>query len=293
VTTESPLLRWGIDPTKAPPPVLASEEPIIRFFSYHDAHPIALTLVLMEKFGTDWIDWEPEVLKSEILLSFKANSVSEHNWQKIQAVRVLLKTVGFWREWGIFEKIIHALNNNVPRFDIAQRCTISQLMAGVDIVKSLRVELFDDEIQRYIVACAMDAGVTYLPPPLDFAQEILTRPMYKCNVCGSIDLDNMKDGRCDFCCGRFQHGHILSMKPSPHLPKTTGTNVERFNTCDPEPVKKRYDELRKKGWDDVTLNDSVSEDVQAAKLVVASDYVLKRKRELVEQLEELKSWVAQ
>jgi hypothetical protein len=259
------MVKWGLDVSKAPAAVQASREPIIRFFSYHDAHPVALTMVLMEKFGTEWFEWEPETLQPEILTTFKATSISEHNWQKIQAVRSLTNAIGFWKEWHIFEKIVQALNNNVPRFDIAQRCTVAQLMAGVDIVGSIRNETYSDEVERYIAACSMDEGITYLPPPIDFAQTVLSEPSYLCKVCGNIDVDDL-DGRCDFCTGRFA------------------------DRRDPAPVKKRFNELKKDGGK-IRLNGESPEDVQAAKLMVAYEYMQHRQQQLVEQLEELKTWV--
>jgi len=287
---EAGMAKWGLDITKAPAPVQASLEPIIRFFSFHDAHPVALTLVLMEKFGTEWLEWEPDTLKREILTTFRATSVSEHNWQKIQAVRVLTSTMGFWSEWHIFEKIIQALNNNVPRFDITQRCTLSQLMAGVDIANTIRKETYGDEPQRYVAACALDEGVVYLPTPLDFAKGVLSEPTYHCKVCGNVDTDDL-DGRCDFCTGRFADEHPLNMKPHPDVHASAGNNVERFLLRDPAPVEKRYSELKEKGPEALKLEENKTEDVQAAKLVVAYDYMQKRNRELAEQLEELKSWV--
>jgi hypothetical protein len=283
-------IKWGLDRTKAPIPVLASLEPIIRLFSFHDAHPIALTLVLMEKFKTEWLDWEPDTLKREILETFKATSVSEQNWQKIQAVRTLMSTVGFWKEWHIFEKIIQAFNNNVPRFDISQRCTLSQLMAGVDIANTVRKEVFDDEPQKYISACALDEGVVYLPPPLDFAQQKLSEPTYHCKVCGNVDADDL-DGRCDFCTARFLDEHPLNLKPSKGVSAEAGTNVVHFLKRDPNSVEKRFRELKSKGAEALKLNEEKTEDVQSAKLMVAYDYMLMRNRQLEEQLEELKSWV--
>ena len=284
------MAKWGLDVTKAPAPVQASLEPIIRFFSFHDAHPVALTLVLMEKFGTEWLEWEPDTLRREILTTFRATSVSEQNWQKIQAVRVLTSTMGFWNEWHIFEKIIQALNNNVPRFDITQRCTLSQLMAGVDIANTIRRETYNDETQRYVAACALDEGAVYLPAPLDFAQRVLSEPTYHCKVCGNVDTDDL-DGRCDFCTAKFVGEHPLSMKPDPHVPKDAGVYVDRFLKRDPTEVEKRFNELKEKGPDGLGLDENKTEDVQASKLVVAYDYMQLRNRQLTEQLEELKSWV--
>ena len=286
------LIKWGVDPSKVPPPLVQSEEPIIRFFGFHDAHPVALTMALMEKFGSEWFEWEPEVLRSEIVSSFHTTNVSEHNWQKIQAVRTLVSTVGFWQEWHIFEKLIQALNNNIPRFDILQRATVSQLMAGVDIANTIRVDAFGREIQAYVAACALDEGVVYVPPPIDFAQGLLSCPKYRCPVCGTVDTDDMGDGKCDYCCGRFQHEHPLSMKPSPYVDNDAGTKVQKFLENDPEPIRLRFEQLQREGIENFTLSDESPEDVQAAKLMVAYQYMRHRQQQLVDQLEEMKRWVS-
>ena len=285
-----PMTKWGLDIKKAPPAVQASLEPITRFFSYHDAHPVALTMALMEKFGVDWFEWEPETLRQEIIKTFRATSVSEHNWQKIQAVRTLTQSVGFWKEWQIFEKIIQALNNNVPRFDITQRCTMAQLMAGIDIANQIRHEEYDEEVHRYVACCAMHEGVTYLPPPIDFAQRVLSQPMYRCKVCGQIDTDDL-DGKCDFCTGRFLDDHPLNFEPMKGLPADTGTHVERFLMRDPAVVERRFNEVKLKDPSELELSDDSPVDVQVTKLMVAYNYMRMRQQQLVEQLEELKTWV--
>jgi len=287
---QAPLVKWGLDVHRAPPPVQASLEPIIRFFSYHDAHPVALTMVLMEKFGADWFEWEANTLRSEIIKTFRATSISEHNWQKIQAVRTLVSTVGFWVEWHIFEKIIQALNNNVPRFDISQRCTMSQLISGVDIANIVRKESYGDDIARYVAACALDEAIIYLPPPIDFAQELVSEPSYRCKVCGTIAKDDM-DGRCDYCTGRFQDEHPLNMKPAEGIPKDAGTDLVKFLVRDPGSTKARFEEAQSKGIESLALKDDVAEDVQTAKLMVAYNYMRDRQQQLVDQLEELSSWV--
>ena len=285
---ETPFIKWG-QPSPSPPP--PNREPVGRYFNYHDAHPITLMMALLEKFGPECFEWEGDTLKREISITFNSPIISEHNWQKIQAVRALTGTVGFWVEWHIFEKMVQALNNNVPRFDISQRCTIAQLMAGVDIANTIRKEEYGEEIRKYISACAIDQGIEYLPPPLDFAQGVLSEPRYKCKVCGTDALDDL-DGRCDFCCGRFQDGRPFNFKPSEHVPKDAGTKVERYLTRDPDPVRKRFVELKLKDRSEMDLSDEVSEDVQTAKLLVAYDYMRMRQKQLVNQLEELKSWMA-
>lgn len=286
----SSLEKWGLDPTRVPPAVLASEEPIIRFFAWHDMHPVAATMVLMEKFGHQWIYWEPETLKREILATFKATSVSDHNWNKLQAVRTIFTSISFWHEWPVFEKVIQALNNNLPDFTMMQRCTVAQLMAGIDMVFQLRREEYGNEIAKYVAACAVDQGVMYVPPPLEFAQTALSEPQYVCLDCGNVDEDDLVDGRCDFCVGRYMDHHNLNDKPAPWVPDDVGHHIERFVKRDPAGARKRFEELKdKKEYD---INDESADDVQAAKLVVAYKYMNLRREQLVSQLEELKSWVS-
>lgn len=287
---ETGSIKWGLDLAKAPRPVQASLEPIIRFFSYHDAHPVALTMVLLEQFGHEWFVWEPETLKQEILDSFRATSISEQNWQKLQAVRTVVNSVGLWKEWEIFEKVIQAINNNVPRFDILQRCSLAQLMAGVDMIGTLRSEQYHDEVARYVAACALEGGVIYAPAPLEFAQPHLSKSTYECRDCGTVGEDDNEDGRCDYCSGRFSDEKPLNFQPSRHVPADRGKNVRRYLQWDPASTKKRFEEL--KLADDVgTLDEESAEDVQASKLMIAYQYMQLRRRQLVDQLEELKSWV--
>jgi len=283
------FLKWGLDLAKAPKAVQASLEPIARFFAWHDMHPVAATMVLMEKFGHEWVTWEAATLKSEILRTFRATSISEHNWNKIQAVRTVLSSFNYWVDWETFEKVIQALNNNVPRFDILQRCSLSPLMAGVDMVESIRKEEYGNEIEHYVAACAVDQGVTYLPEPLDFAARVLSNPMYRCLDCGNIDTDDLDDGRCDFCCGRYQKVHNLDHKPAPWIPADVGRNIERFVSRDPSGAQAAFEKM--KDLDSYPVDPDSPEEVQGAKLTVAYKYMMMRRQQMVEQLKELKSWV--
>jgi hypothetical protein len=116
--------------------------------------------------------------------------------------------------------------------------------------------------------------------------------MYRCKVCGNVDTDDL-DGRCDFCTGRFSDAHPLNFKPNPIVPDDVGNNVERFLLRgDPGPIQRRFEECLERGIDNVNLSDEKTEDVQATKLMVAYEYMRLRRRQLVEQLEELKDWVS-
>jgi hypothetical protein len=285
-------LQFGLDIKKAPRAVQASLEPIIRFFSYHDAHPVALGMVLMEKFGYDWLDWEAEALRHEIVSTFRATAVSSHNWQKIQAFRTVLSVTTPWSEWDTFENVVLALNNVIPDPLVTQQCTVAQMMAGVDIIAQIREEEYTAPVLGYIASCAIEEGITWLPKPLDIANDSLAEPRYVCKDCGNVGRMEggvLKDKRCDYCCERVVHGREFDGKPNPGLPKDCGTNIELFNVREPGKVPDRFEEW--KGKDSVEPNPKDGVDVQAAKLVVAYKYMLLRRKQLVDQLEELKSWV--
>lgn len=283
------FIKWGLDLRKAPAAVQASLEPIVRLFAWHDAHPVAMMMVLLEKFGHEWLTWEPEALRNEIITTFRATSISETNWNKIQAIRTLMMSIDFWEHWEVFEKVIQALNNNIPRFDVMQRCTVAQLMAGIDMVSDIRKEPFGREIEYYVAGCAVDQGITHLPEPLDFAARALAEPKYKCLDCGNIDTDDLDDGRCDFCCGRYQKVHNLDHKAAPWVPPSVGTNIERFVVRDPGPVQDKFEEIKDLETYPADPNSDI--DVPAAKLAVAYKYMNQRRKELVDQLKELKKWV--
>jgi hypothetical protein len=283
------MTQFGLDPAKAPPAVRASQEPIIRFFSYHDAHPVALAMVLQEKFRHFWIDYEAETLRFEILATFKATSISDHNWAKIQAVRTLMSSDSFWSAWEVFEKVIQSLNNNLPTFEVAQRCTVAQLMAGVDMASQVRQLPFNEEVLGYISASSIEEGITYLPDPLEFAQQTLSQPHYECLVCGNHDDLDLEDGRCDVCVDRWSD-HRPTGKPAEYADPSWGTNIRKYLLRDPKGVKSRFNEIKDLKTADVDEESVV--DVQAAKLAVAHQYVKLRRSQLVEQLERLKSWVS-
>jgi hypothetical protein len=143
-----------------------------NIFVHHDTHPIVLDIKLMDQYGTDWFEWEPETLWREIMDDFRAPSISDHVKGKIQAVKTIHITDWCFTKWEVFCPIIQALNNNIPDFEVIRRPTISQLFAGVDIMTMIRNDVeFSQEVQDFIGAAMIDAGVTCAPQPLAFCQD--------------------------------------------------------------------------------------------------------------------------
>lgn len=246
------------DPSGGPAPFTAQ-----NFLVHHDTHPLVLDIVLLDEYGTEWLEWEAETLYTEIKDDFRQPSISALNWQQIQAVKTCHVTPSPWKEWEVFAVVCQALNNNIPNFHTMQKPTIAQVMVAIDIMGKIDEHSFSEDLEKFVAACFLDEGVYYLPPPANFGQDWAAEPRYRCTKCGKVDRDDEND-ICDSCGA-----------PESFLQKEYAR--------DWRPVKARYDEINAQGEDHDVLQENVV-DVQVAKLLVARDYVLYRRQQLEEQL---------
>lgn len=261
-----------------------------NIFTHHDTHPVVIDLALLKAFGVDWFSWETSTIFQEIQRVF-SSQVSEHARSKIQAIKTLHTTGKPWTSWQVFEKIIQALNNNIPRWEFMQAPSLDQLFAGVDIMNSIRPEPFNDEVKAYIAASVLNEDVFFVPPPLDFVQVEVSHPRYVCLDCGSEDSALFHDGICDTCTKRFDPENGFSFQPDPDLVREgKGQNVKLVLQFDPDPIEHRWNEVKEHPTKEVDLQET-QVDVQVAKLLIARDYMNIRRRQLSEQIIALKSWL--
>ncbi len=238
-----------------------------NFVSHHDTHPVIFSVVLTDKFGADWVEWEPEVLREEIEREFR-HTVSTINWDIIQAVRTLLSTESPWENWVAFTAVSSALNNNIVDFHSLQQPTPAQLANTVEIFNLLNDDnSFSDEVIKFMAACCLHEDLVLVPEQLSFVQDAVSQPRYRCEACDWVGDSRGEDTRCWHC----------------GSPKVT-----LFLTHDPEPVRKRLEELKPQLQDHAPFQvlDERDEDIQIARLLMIAGYTSHRKRQLKEQLEE-------
>lgn len=260
-----------------------------NLFMHHDTHPVVLDFALIREFQLEWLKWEPETIWASIDDLFKS-VVSEHNRQKILAVQTLHVSPAPWEKWQVFEKVCQALNNNIPSFDVMQVPSLDQLYSAVDIMDTIRRESFNDEVKNYMAAAVLNEDVFFTPAPLEFIQMEVSRPFYKCKDCGLTVNALFHDGVCDNCTQKFDPEQGLSMRPKQDLLEAGLGKMEAGRKFDPEPVQKRWEDVKGKSEHDFDLQET-QVDVQVAKLLVARDYMNLRRRQLAEQLVSLKSWL--
>lgn len=285
---EAPTPPAKPEPSTPPAPRAVTER---NLFENPESHPVLLDAALLKTFGMDWFPWLADTLFYEIEQTFRT-SIADINRLKIMAVKTLHIADTFWEEWEIFEKTINALGNIHPMLGVMQPLDVGLLMSGVDIANQVRKEEFSEEVARYAAACFLHDNVHYAPPPCSFTQPYISQPMYRCKDCGKVGSALPPfDGYCDSCTFKFEGEFPLSFKPNEErVKKGHGQNIEYFLTYNPEPTKKRFEELDRMSDPGPSIRE-VAEDIQAAKLIVATDYMNQRNRQLAEQLTGIRGWL--
>lgn len=134
--------------------------------------PSDLAKVLLDRLGAEWITYEPETLWVEVRRVTKANP-GETLKNKIQAVKTLLASNAFWKDYLAFEKVVMAFNNHLPSFDYHQNPSPAMIALAVSEAAKIKEEVYSDDVLRYIAAAAFQEGIIALPEPLNIAQESL------------------------------------------------------------------------------------------------------------------------
>lgn len=270
-----------------------SSKPITlrNLFTHSSAHPVVLDFALTKAFGTDWYLWEPETLWEEVPSVF-STQLSELCRQKIRALQVLHISRGPWQRWQIFEKVAHTLNGTLPSFRIMQALSLEELYGAVDMIDFIRRETYGDEVRLYMAATVLNEDVFYVPPPLDFIQLEVSQPYYHCFDCGNKEPALFHDGFCSNCTGRMHPFQGLTLQPMQEKVNAgKGKNLEVIPRYDFADVVHRWKEVKHLPFVEFNPDEEKMEDVQTSKLLLARDYLNIRRKQLAEQLTNIKSWL--
>jgi hypothetical protein len=264
---------------------------IRNLFTHHDSHPVVLDFALLRSFGMGWMDWEPETVWSEIQKTFQSQ-ISELARAKVQAVKTMHVSPAPWESWQVFEKVIQALNNNIPRWDLMQAPALEQLYAGVDIMDTIQRNPFSDEVKLYMAAAVLHENVLFVPPPLDFIQVEVSQPHYVCIDCGNHEAALFHDGVCDTCTQKWADG-MMSGRPDPDLlAQGRGRNVKTILRYDPDSTEELWRKVNDKSLAAAESEvPETADGTQVARLLVARDYMNIRRRQMADQLTALKTWL--
>jgi len=125
--------------------------------------------LLNEKYGLEWLDWEPET-KWQMFSKDFSTDIHPIVKEKINATAALLLVDDFWMEWHIFEATVKALNSSITSFYMMEGCTPGEMAWAIEDAAKIRVEKFSDEVISYVRANCLTAGYILLPAQLSFAR---------------------------------------------------------------------------------------------------------------------------
>lgn len=181
------------------PPDATVRSPVSRtnIWRHPDAHALVLLVLVLDRYGQDGMEWEPETLR--LTLTRDGIQLSQSAWTKIMAARVTLHSPSPWRQWNAFHVTCRGLAGVAPNFHYLELPELGHLMAGVDAMRVLDPSRETaDEVDKFVAATLKNDGIPYAPPPLDFAQNELEEPEIECKNCGAVHRDD-NDTKCVTC----------------------------------------------------------------------------------------------
>lgn len=144
-----------------------------------------LLVGLLDEFGTDMLDWEPETLHREINEVWKV-SVPERNLDKIWALVTVLTTDTFYSSLEAFIHVCNALSGNGADFKTFDPATVQEMCWAVAETQLLnppeKDDAFNDEIKTYMRARLDEEGFLKAPQLLrpyvpDKAEDSVDEPL--------------------------------------------------------------------------------------------------------------------
>lgn len=147
------------------------------FGKNEDTELLILVKIMTNKYGANWISWETETLRMELLQDF--DDVSEIAFQKVCAGQLALAHDMCWKEWEVFEKVCAACNHSFPVFSFTQPPEPEELSITMATLNELADNEYSEEVKKYMVAACLNDGLLYLDGPLSICSDYMDDYMNK------------------------------------------------------------------------------------------------------------------
>lgn len=161
------------------------------------AHPVALTMPLLDRYGAEYLEWDPVVLR--LTLERDGTQLSNASWTKILAARVALHSPSPWRQWDVFSHVVNGLNGVQPNFTYLDAPDLGYLMHAIDVLRLIDPSRsFGVEINKFVAAALKHDGNVFAPASLSFCRRELENTQLECSHCKALHRDD-GDTRCISC----------------------------------------------------------------------------------------------
>ena len=139
-----------------------------NLFRHALAHPIALDMCLLKKYGPEWFSWEWETVQLRIEQDFRGG-LSTLNLSKIMAVACLHLVDTYWQRWEVFCWGTMPFNNTYADFETMQKPGAVDCMISIDTANRIRQDVpWDPEVLAYLGVLFRYDGLLCPIPPCEF-----------------------------------------------------------------------------------------------------------------------------
>lgn len=154
-------------PNEVPAPPIPSKVSVKTLFSHPDTHPIIIDLALLQRYGTDWLEWEPDTVRH---FTFEdLGPMSDLNFSKAMACKTLHLVDSYWKQWEVFNWCTMPFNSVFPDFQVMQVPTVAQCAVSVDVANRIRSDVeWSGEIKKFLEIVFRHDEIYCPQPPIDF-----------------------------------------------------------------------------------------------------------------------------
>ncbi len=161
--TENPTVRTVESIAKT------SAVSLANVFRSPDSHPIVLDLMLLKKYGPEWLGWELETIVHRVQEDFRTPSISDINLEKLQACKALHLVDDFWTRWEVFLHCCAPFNGAFADFQSMQVPHVAECMVAVDIANRIRDDVgWSSEVKAFLSVVHRHDSILCPQPPLEF-----------------------------------------------------------------------------------------------------------------------------
>lgn len=124
----------------------------------------ALLSVFLKKYGTEGLEWDPQLIRKEIEEDFDL-VLSDLQSDKLQAAIMVLTTETFESQWPVFETCCHLFNNIPDDVETLDPLEAEELVAGICEATLIRHEKlqYSDEVRAYAGLVFYEYGLSKAP----------------------------------------------------------------------------------------------------------------------------------
>lgn len=163
------LLKMGEPATVRVEQGRAAKVTPMALFRHPATHPIVLDVLLLNKYGPEWLEWEAETLEIRVPQDFNTPTISDINLSKLNAAKTLHLVDSFWQRWEVFVWCTMPFNSIFPDFEVMQVPSVIQCMFAVEVANKIRTDVpWSDEMKAYLEGVCLNDGIICPQEPLDF-----------------------------------------------------------------------------------------------------------------------------